>query len=149
MSGGRPRVRPKPTDLGILEAICDRLAAGEAIRNICKDEAMPRAAEIYVEMYRNEAFRNGIARAREAQQEHEADFMVEVADEATPENVQVAKLRIWARQWRAAKLAPKRYGDKTTVENTGADGGPIQSIGINTTDPIEAAKIYQRLIGGK
>ena len=54
--------------------------------------------------------------AREAQQEYEADYCVEMADEATPENWQLVKLRIWARQWRAAKLAPRRYGDKPVAE---------------------------------
>ena len=29
-------------------------------------------------------------------------------------------------RWRAAKIAPKEYGDKVTQEHTGADGGAIQ-----------------------
>lgn len=41
----------------------------------------------------------------------------------TPENWQVVKLRIWARQWRAAKLAPKVYGDK--VEVAGSAENPL------------------------
>jgi hypothetical protein len=41
-----------------------------------------------------------------------------MADEATAENRQTVRLRIWARQWRAAKLAPKKYGDKTTIDTT-------------------------------
>jgi hypothetical protein len=35
-----------------------------------------------------------------------------MADKATAEDWQVVKLRIWARQWRASKLAPKKYGEK-------------------------------------
>jgi len=41
---------------------------------------------------------------------------IELADAATPENWQVKKLPIWARQWRASKLLPKRYGDKLDVD---------------------------------
>jgi hypothetical protein len=37
------------------------------------------------------------------------------ADAATLENRQVEKLRIWARQWRAAKPAPRTYGEKLEV----------------------------------
>lgn len=29
-------------------------------------------------------------------------------------------------RWRAAKIAPKEYGDKVTQEHTGANGGPAQ-----------------------
>ena len=36
-----------------------------------------------------------------------------MADAATPENYQVVRLQIWARQWNAAKLAPRRYGEQS------------------------------------
>lgn len=51
----------------------------------------------------------------------------------------------------AAFYAARRMGWKetTTQENVGKDGGPMQTVGINTNDPIEAAKVYQRLIGEK
>jgi terminase small subunit-like protein len=39
-----------------------------------------------------------------------------MADAATEADRQVVKLRIWARQWRGAKLAPKRYGEKSTED---------------------------------
>lgn len=133
----------------IVDELCERLSGGEPIRRICADGRMPSASQVYVLMAKDEVFRNRIARAREAQQEHEVDAIVDMADDATIEDHQVVKLRIWARQWRAAKLAPKKYGDKTVIESVGPNGGPVQSIGINTTDPIEAAKVYQRLIGGK
>ena len=74
-------------------------------------------------MAENDEFRARIARAREAQQEYEADYCVEMADKATPENWQLVKLRIWTRQWRAAKLAPRRYGDKPANEPTPANSG--------------------------
>lgn len=54
------------------------------------------------------------------------DDTVDLADEATPENVHVVKLRIWARQWRAAKLAPKKYGDSVNLKHSDPDGGPVQ-----------------------
>jgi hypothetical protein len=31
-----------------------------------------------------------------------------------------------AAKWLASKLAPKKYGDKVTVELSGPDGGPIR-----------------------
>src|SRR3984885_11190199 len=45
---------------------------------------------------------------------------VDMADAATPEDWQVVKLRIWARQWRASKLAPKVYGERIDAKISGA-----------------------------
>lgn len=33
-------------------------------------------------------------------------------------------------------------------EISGPDGKPMQTIGINTTDPVEAARVYQQIISG-
>lgn len=38
---------------------------------------------------------------------------------------------------------------KDKVEITGKDGGPVQTVGIQTTDPMEAAKVYQDIMAGK
>jgi hypothetical protein len=50
----------------------------------------------------------------------------------------------------AAEKAYDRVVDapKTRVELGGPNGGPIQSVGITTTDPVEAARAYQRIISG-
>jgi RES domain-containing protein len=82
---------------------------------------------VYVAMAKDEAFRTAIARAKEMQQDAEVDAMIDIADAATPEDVNVAKLRIWARQWRAAKLAAKKYGVLQKLEHSGPNGGPMKS----------------------
>lgn len=82
---------------------------------VCKADDMPAESTVYLKMANDESFRSEIARAREAQQEAEIDRTVDMADAATPDDYQVVKLRIWARQWRAAKLSPKKYGDKTLL----------------------------------
>lgn len=115
---GRPLTRGNPDDPAILDEICNRLVEGEAIRSICADPAMPSQVTFYARMADDPAFRNRIARAREAQQHAEIEKTIELADEATVEDWQVKKLQIWARQWRAAKLAPKAYGDKLTLDAT-------------------------------
>lgn len=106
--------------------ICDHLSTGKSITDIARLKGYPSADSIYRQMYRDEEFAAAIARAREAGQDHEADACVTMADMATSEDWQVVKLRIWARQWRASKLAPKKYGDKMQTELTGANGGPVE-----------------------
>ena len=79
----------------------------------CRLPECPSDTAVYRKMAKDQEFAGIIARAREAQQHAIIDQTVDMADKATPENWQVVRLQIWARQWRAAKLAPKVYGEKT------------------------------------
>jgi plasmid stabilization system protein ParE len=79
-----------------------------------------------------------VSRARELQQDAEAERMIEMADAATVEDWQVVRLRIWARMWRASKLAPRKYGAKPVEER------PAAQVGCAT---IDLAKI-RSLRGG-
>lgn len=110
------RKRPSIYEDGILQRVCDGLTEGLSIKQTCQPDDMPRWQEVYLEMQKDEAIRSAIAYAREAQQEVTADDIVEMADLATAEDHNVVKLRIWARQWRAAKLAPKKYGEKQVLD---------------------------------
>ena len=49
--------------------------------------------------------------AREAQADKFFKDCIEIADAATQENCNVARLRVDTRKWAAARLAPKKYGD--------------------------------------
>lgn len=96
----------------VVSKLCDAIASGEGIAKICKRKDMPSAAAVYLRMASDPEFSTRIARARAAQQDAEVDAMIEMADRATEKNWQVVRLRIWARQWRAAKLAPRKYAEK-------------------------------------
>lgn len=101
----------------MLDTICERLIGGESIRAMCTDPAMPAACAVFAAAAKDEEFASTIARAREAQQDAIIDEIVAMADKATVEDHQVVKLRIWARQWQASKLAPKKFGDRVTTES--------------------------------
>jgi hypothetical protein len=112
---GRPPTKPSPDDPQAVERLCQLLIGGMSMTEACAQEDCPARTAVYAKMAADEVFRATIARAREAQQHAMIDETIEMADAATPENWQVVKLRIWARQWRAAKLAPKVYGEKVEV----------------------------------
>ena len=114
----------------LVTRICDNIAGGLGIKEVAKLEGIPDDATIWRKMAKDEEFATRIARAREKQQEREVDECVRMADEATPENWQVVKLRIWARQWRASKLAPKKYGDRVALDH----GAPIKFVVVNSPD---------------
>lgn len=106
-------------DQAVVDLLIERIASGLGISEVCDMPDMPARTTVYARMASDEVFRTRIAGAREAQQESEVDSCIEMADRATPEDWQVVKLRIWARQWRASKLAPKKYGDKLDLNVAG------------------------------
>ena len=53
-----------------------------------------------------------LTRARTRGGQSLAEQTLEIADSATPQEAQVAKLRVDTRRWLASKMAPDDYGDK-------------------------------------
>jgi hypothetical protein len=101
------------------ERICQRLAAGESLSAICEAADMPAKSTVtgWV-LADHEGFAAQYARAREAQAEHYAEEIVQIADtEADPQR---ARVRVDARKWTASKLLPKRYGDRVELEHSGS-----------------------------
>ncbi|MEY5061827.1 MAG: hypothetical protein RIS45_1748 [Planctomycetota bacterium] len=122
--GGRPTIFSEE----LADTICERLALGESLRAICRDDDMPAMSAVFRWLAADQSFREQYAHAREAQADALADDILDIADtaEETNEAVRKAQLRIESRKWIASKLKPKKYNDRVINEVTGADGGPIQ-----------------------
>jgi hypothetical protein len=101
------------------EAILERIADGESLRSICRDEKLPGTSFVFKQLASDADFAQQYAHAREAQADAYFDETLEIADLADPESVQVARLRVDTRKWMAGKLRPKKYGDKLDVEHRG------------------------------
>ena len=99
----------------LVARICLEVASGRGIAEVSQDDWCPSEPSIYRRMASDPEFADAIGKARASQQEREVEECVRMADAATPEDWQVVKLRIWARQWRASKLAPKKYGERLQV----------------------------------
>ena len=108
----------------LADALFDEIAAGVSITAACASQGFDRK-EFYRWQAADEAFATRIARAREIGVVARIDENQDIADGATAEDWQVARLRIWERQWAASKINPKKYGDRLQAEVTGADGGPL------------------------
>lgn len=139
--------RPPMFTQEIADIICNRLADGESLRRICKDENMPSKTTVFKwladERYVN--FADQYARAREAQAESLVEECLDIADDSSndyvekenadgsksvvvdKEHIARSKLRVDTRKWWAARLAPKKYGDRLSTEVTGKDGAPLSS----------------------
>lgn len=127
--------RPSDYSQDTAAAICARLADGESLRSICRDDAMPDGSTVFRWIAAHEEFRKQYALAREAQADTLADEILEIADDtsgdttygengerADTEWIARSRLRVDARKWLASKMAPKKYGDKLAIG--GADDLP-------------------------
>jgi len=114
----------------VADQICERLAAGESLNAICKDEGFPAESTVRDWALDDvQGFAAKYTRAREAQADFYAQQIVDIADEQGEvlredgskfdPDVNRDRLRIDARKWFASKVAPKKYGDKTDVTISG------------------------------
>jgi Bacteriophage Sf6, terminase small subunit-like len=163
--------RPSTYSQEIADEVCRRLAGGESLRAICRDEGIPDESTVRLwALDDREGFAAQYARAREVQFLAIADELLEIADdgrndwmeregkderggcELNGEHIQRSRVRIDTRKWMLSKMLPKVYGDKTEVAVTGANGGPVHTVSatveIPANDPIEAARVYQKLMSG-
>lgn len=117
--------RPSDYSEELAAEICGRLANGESLKSICSSDAKPDASTVYRWLVAHETFREMYARAREDQADTLADEILSIADKA--EDANLARLQVDARKWVAAKLKPRKYGERVDHTHAGPDGGSIQS----------------------
>lgn len=94
--------------------ICTELAKGRSLRSICAEPDMPAVQIVLGWRDDDAAFYEQYTRAREAQADHFADEITEIAD--TEPDPNKARVRIDARKWAAGKLKPKTYGDRLQLD---------------------------------
>lgn len=138
--------RPSSYTEEIADKICQGLADARSLRSICLDVDMPSQSMVFrwLADERYASFRERYMRAREAQADAIFDEMLDIADDGSNdwmertrddgstyetlngEHIQRSKVRIETRKWMAGKLAPKKYGEKQSLELSGPEGGPVQ-----------------------
>lgn len=137
--------RPSTYTVEIADEICERIAVGESVRQICLLDHMPDDATFYRWLLKYDELRDKYARAKEAQADRFNEELIEIADDSrndwierennrtgqiyialNEEALGRAKLRVETRKWLMGKHKPKKYGDKIQTELSGPDGGPVQ-----------------------
>lgn len=114
----KPKKKGRPTTFSqpLADTICERIANGETLRAVCRDIQL--APSTVIEWtFTNKPFSEQYAHARQKQADAWADMVVEEAFNS--HDAAIGRLRVDALKWVASKLAPKRYGDKVEVEQTG------------------------------
>jgi hypothetical protein len=125
--------RPSDFTQEIADLICDEIAKGRSVRDICADSSaefdkIPHERTIYrwLDDPEHAAFRQQYACAREAQADGKFDDAWAIAKAATNETVQVARLQVDTVKWQAARLSPRKYGEKV-AHGGDPDAPPIQT----------------------
>lgn len=114
------RGRPSKYTQAAADAICERIADGESLRSICRDDDMPSTSAVCRWLAEHEAFREQYAHARELQADSLFDDILDIADgkramiEGCDPDVQRDRLAVDARKWMAGKLKGK-YSDRNDV----------------------------------
>ena len=138
--------RPSDYSPEIADIICERIADGVSLREICRTEVMPSKAAVFRWLAAHADFRDQYARAREAQADALADELLDIADDGdndwmerkgedgqslgwreNGEAIQRSRLRVDTRKWIASKLKPKKYGDKLAVGGD-EEGSPVKVV---------------------
>lgn len=130
----KPLGRPSEYTQAIADEICERLAEGEPLRQICRDERMPAWRTVYDWKAANEDFSARIAHARELGEDAIAQECLAIAD--TPQigtkttskasgmetveadMIEHRRLQIETRLKLLAKWNPRKWGEKVAVGGT-------------------------------
>lgn len=151
--------RPSKYTQALADKICERLAAGETLRAICRDDEMPGHPTVLRWANENEAFSDQYAKARERGYAVMFDEMLEIAD--TPvqgvtvtnklsregamydetkrgDMIDHRRLQVDTRKWILAKALPKVYGDKLDLNHGGT---------VNIVSALDAARDRAKHVG--
>jgi hypothetical protein len=139
----RPRGRPTVYTQELADAICARLAQGETLKSICRNDGMPDDATVRTWALNDyQGFYPRYACARQLGLDAMADQLLEIADDGTKdfkldshgnliadhEHINRSRLRVDTRKWYLSKLAPKRYGEKVDVNVGGQSENPVATV---------------------
>lgn len=128
---GRPTTYSEET----ASLICARMADGESLRSICRDDAMPALSTVFLWVSKHSEFSEQYRLAMASRADAMFEDMIDIADDGrndyivngegeerfNTEHVQRSRLRLDTRKWMLARMLPKKYGDKVIDENESND----------------------------
>lgn len=137
-----------PIDPNTFAEAMRRVASGRSVRSVFRDDDMPGLSTFYEMISTDAVAAEHYARATEMRADVMADEIIEIADDGTndymaandPENpgykergelVRRSALRVDARKWILARMAPRKYGDRQAVD---VSGGLVINIGKDDAD---------------
>lgn len=117
------RGRPTAITSEVITELCDRIALGESLRQICSSDHMPGMTTILraLSAENNEDFRVRYARAQTQRGENIMSELLVLCDTPPKDNVEAQhrRLQVDTRKWVISKLYPRKYGEKVETIHSG------------------------------
>ena len=110
-----PAGRPIDYTVDLGDRICAGIASGKSLVKICKADDMPCETSVYKWRREFQEFTDNYARAREDAADFFVQEIMEIADSAEADDVQVAKLRVDTRKSTASRFN-RAYIERTAAE---------------------------------
>jgi hypothetical protein len=141
------RAKRKPTGgqrngiktIPLMKKICARIGDGESLSKICEDADMPSRHTVWEWIREDEAYKALYNAALADRGEVLADGIIELSDEARlapPELTNAYRLAVDSRKWAAARLLPRKYGDRVTL--SGDSENPVQVQHVEASEGLLA-----------
>lgn len=111
---GRPSIKTPE----LMDEFLARISHGRSIANICAEPDMPDTTTIYDWLAKDESFSLRYARACSDRGLLYADRIADITEKMMKGEIapDVARVAIDAHKWTAARLVPKLYGDRQSVD---------------------------------
>jgi hypothetical protein len=106
-------------DKSIRQKLLKAISEGKSLRKACEGKGMPVTSTVMKWLAEDAEFSEQYARACDERALFHFEECLEIADATNADDVAKAKLRIDTRKWMVGKMAPKKYGDRQTVEHEG------------------------------
>jgi hypothetical protein len=130
-------------DKSLIKPIVIARLRSKSLKDICADEDMPDRDTIMLWQAQDPEFSAQCAHARAIQVDAMVDDMADIEDRVLTGEIDPAAARVVldSQRWRAMKIAPKTYGDKTelTVKRGHDDitDAELQAIARRNQDVLE------------
>lgn len=117
----------------LFDSICERIANGESLRAICRDDKMPTFATVFNWMHEDETLFEQYTRARGISAFGDSDMLQDIAEKTLRGEIDPAAARAASDniKWNAGRKNGKYFGDKLDVDHK---GGIVVNIGSKDGD---------------
>ncbi len=152
----KPNGRPTIYSKAMVEKICNEIASGNSVLQICLKEGFPDEAQVFRWLAKYPEFRVNYARAREIWADAEFEKMMHIADTpmigektrqdaeggvetTTGDMIEHRKLQVDTRKWALERMSPRKYGKRIDIN-------PDPELPMNTADAAAADALVKLLI---
>lgn len=134
--------RPSDYNQETADRICSQLAEGKSMRTVCLAEDMPVMSTVFKWLREKKDFSEQYAKAKAESADALVEQMLDIADDGRNDTYEDAdgnqrtdtdviarsRLRVDTRKWIAAKLKPKKYGERVDMNHGVQPDNPLLSL---------------------